>query len=510
MLPAPVRAITAPVRRLSIAALVAVGLASAPLVAADVDRQLIDAVRAQDAPQVRALLATHVNVNVRADDGSTALLWAAHGNDLEAAGALARAGADANAANQFGLTPLSRACTNGSAEMVELLLKAGANPNAAIGTGETPLMTCAATGASAAVKMLLVRGAAVNVAEPAQHQTALMWAAAERHPDVVGALIEAGADTRAHTRKGFTALHFAARQGDIESVARLVAAGVDVNVRSQPDGADQGRGIAYQSTLSGGSTPLLVATVRGHVPLALYLLDHGADPNAGDAGFTALHWASGTWEGGVSNPVYGFSDPMSGIPNRQARLQLIRALLAHGANPNGRMTKRPFIGGGYEDAAGATPFLLASAAADVEIMKLLLAAGADSTLVTDTKATAVMAVAGLNRSVGESALTEAQVLAAAQLLFDLGADARGETTDGENALLGAAYRGWNTLLLQLIEKGANVNAVSKAGITPWLAASGYGDRLGGVLYNTEGAKILLDHGADPKLGKPCQAQVKCK
>jgi ankyrin repeat protein len=498
------------VRRLSIAALVAVGLASAPLVAADVDRQLIDAVRAQDAPQVRALLATHVNVNVRADDGSTALLWAAHGNDLDAAGALARAGADANAANQFGMTPLSRACTNGSAEMVELLLKAGANPNAAIGTGETPLMTCAATGASAAVKMLLARGAAVNVAEPTQHQTALMWAAAERHPDVVGALIEAGADTRAHTRKGFTALHFAARQGDIESVARLVAAGVDVNVRSQPDGADQGRGIAYQSTLSGGSTPLLVATVRGHVPLALYLLDHGADPNAGDAGFTALHWASGTWEGGVSNPVYGFSDPMSGIPNRQARLQLIRALLAHGANPNGRMTKRPFIGGGYEDAAGATPFLLASAAADVEIMKLLLAAGADPTLVTDTKATAVMAVAGLNRSVGESALTEAQVLAAATLLFDLGADARGETTDGENALLGAAYRGWNTLLLQLIEKGANVNAVSKAGITPWLAASGYGDRLGGVLYNTEGAKILLDHGADPKLGKPCQAQVKCK
>ena len=188
---------------------------------------------------------------------------------------------------------------------------------------------------------------------------------------------------------------------------------------------------------------------------------------------------------------------MSGIPNRLERLQLITALLAHGANPNARMTKRPFVGGGYEDAAGATPFLLASAAADVEIMKMLLAAGADPKLATDTKATAVMAVAGLNRSVGESALTEPQVLAAAKLLFDLGADARGETTDGENALLGAAYRGWNTLLAQLIEKGAN-------------AASGYGDRLGGVLYNTEGAKILLDHGADPKLGKPCQAQVKCK
>ena len=497
-------------RSLTIAALVATGFASAPVIAADVDRRLIDAVRAQDATQVRDLLSRRVDVNVRADDGSTPLLWAAHWNDVGVAASLVRAGADANAANEFGMTPLSRACTNGSAEMVEMLLKAGAKADTPIGTGETPLMTCAASGATTAVKMLLTRGAAVNAAEPSQHQTALMWAAAERHPDVVVAMIEAGADLQARTKNGFTALHFAARGGDIESVARLLAAGADVNVRSQPDSPPAGRGVAYQSTVSAGSTPLIVATVRGQVPMALYLLDHGADPNAGDAGFSPLHWAAGTWQGGVSNPVYGFSDPMSGIPEREARLRLIKALLAHGANPNARMTKRPPIGGGYEDAAGATAFVLASAAADVELMRLLLTAGADPTLVTETKATAVMAASGLNRSVGESALTEPQVLAAVKLLFDLGADARGETTDGENALFGAAYRGWNTLLALLIEKGANVNAVSKAGITPWLAASGYGDRLGGVLYNTDGAKILLDHGADPKLGKPCQAQVKCK
>ena len=55
-----------------------------------------------------------------------------------------------------------------------------------------------------------------------------------------------------------------------------------------------------------------------------------------------------------------------------------------------------------------------------------------------------------------------------------------------------------------------MNAVSKAGVTPWLAASGFGDRLGGVLYNNEGAELLLKHGADPKLGKPCQAQNKCR
>ena len=212
------------------------------------------------------------------------------------------------------------------------------------------------------------------------------------------------------------------------------------------------------------------------MPLALFLLEQGADPNVLDAGFTPLHWASGTWEGGISNPVYGFTDPMSGIPNRQQKVALVKALLAHGANPNARMTRRPpgfpGLGGGYEDAAGATPFLLASAAADLEMMRLLLAAGADPTQVTDTKATPVMAASGLNRGIGESPITEAQALEAVRFLFELGADAKGATTNGENALFGAAYRGWNTLLALLIDKGADVNAVSKAGVTPWLAASG--------------------------------------
>jgi ankyrin repeat protein len=250
------------------------------------------------------------------------------------------------------------------------------------------------------------------------------------------------------------------------------------------------------------------------VGLALFLLEQGADPNVLDAGFTPLHWASGTWEGGISNPVYGFTDAMSGIPNRKAKLDLVKALLAHGANPNSRMTRRPpgfsGLGGGYEDAPGATPFLLATAAADLEMMRLLLSAGADPAQVTDSKTTAVMAASGLNRGIGESPTTEEQALGAVRFLIGLGADAKGATTNGENALFGAAYRGWNTLLALLIDKGADVNAVSKAGVTPWLAASGYGDRLGGVLYNKEGADLLLSHGADPKLGKPCQAQNKCR
>jgi ankyrin repeat protein len=144
------------------------------------------------------------------------------------------------------------------------------------------------------------------------------------------------------------------------------------------------------------------------------------------------------------------------------------------------------------------------------MMRILVDAGADPKQVTATKATAIMAATGLNHGIGESPVTEAQALEAVKFLLDRGVDPKGATTFGENALFGPAYRGWNTLLAQLVDLGVDVNAVSKAGVTPWLAAAGQGDRLGGVLYNKDGADLLLKHGADPKLGHPCQAQNKCR
>jgi len=494
--------------------------------AATSDSSLAEAARNQDHNAIRSLVSQHVDVNGRSDDGSTALLWVAHWNDLDTADFLVRAGADANLANDFRMTPLSQACTNGNASLVRLLLKSGANPNTAIATGETPLMTCAKSGTVDAVRGLLEFGATVNAKEPAQNQTALMWAAAEHHTEVVKALIDAHADLKARTKQGFTVLHFAAREGDQECVKLLLDAGMDVNTRTQlDDGQGMGGkmpvrgpgsvavqlGLGVKKTVgSVGYTPLLVATVKAQVPLALFLLDHGADPNILDAGITPLHWASTDWESYSANPVYGFEDPMSGIPDRQAKLRLVKALLAHGADPNARMTKpQPTIAGGYLDAVGATPFLLASSADDLEMMHILLDAGANPKIATETKANAIMAAAGLNHFIGESPVTEAQALGAVKFLLEQGVEPKGETTFGENALFGPAYRGWNTLVAQLIDLGVNVNAVSKAGVTPWLAASGQGDRLGGVLYNKEGADLLLKHGADPKLGHPCEAQNKC-
>ena len=476
---------------------------------------LVDAARHQDAKAVRALLAQKADPNARATDGSTPVLWASHWNDTEIADLLLKAGADPNLANDFKMTPLSEACTNANPALVRLLLKSQANPNAPNATGETPLMTCAKTGTTNAVRLLVEYGAKVDATEPSQNQTALMWAVSEHHPDTVKALIDSHANLAAKTKQGFTAMHFAARVGDLDSVKLFLAAGVDVNIQTQaanPPKRDISNTLGFpKSSGTSGYTPLLVAVMRGQVDLAIWLLDHGADPNIMAAGLNPLHWASTNWESFVANPVYGFEDPMSGITSRQDKLRIVKALLAHGINVNARMTKpQPSFAGGYLDAQGATALLLAAAADDVEMMHILLDAGADPKIKTDTGASAIMAAGGLNHFIGETTYTEEQGLAAVTLLLSLGVDPKGETTFNENALFGPAYRGWNTLLAQLVDLGVNVNAVSKAGVTPYLAAHGDGDRLGGVLYNKEGAELLLKHGADPKLGHPCEAQNRCR
>src|SRR4029077_14204750 len=163
----------------------------------------------------------------------------------------------------------------------------------------------------------------------------------------------------------------------------------------------------------------------------------------------------------LANPVYGFIDPIAGIPDRDAKLRLVRALLAHGADPNLPMTVRPptFGGtgtGGYNYAVGATAFVVAANAADVEMMRVLLAAGADPHLVTKTNANALLAATGLTRGIGEIIDDEDRALEAVKFLLDVGVDPKAVTTFNENALFGPGYRGWNRLLELLIKNGADV------------------------------------------------------
>ena len=105
------------------------------------------------------------------------------------------------------------------------------------------------------------------------------------------------------------------------------------------------------------------------------------------------------------------------------------------------MTRRSNLTNTRFNELGATPFLLAAVTADAELMKTLVALGADPLLTNNEGSTALMAAAGLGtRSPGEDAGTEEEVVEAMQVALDLGADINAVDNHGETAMHGAAYK----------------------------------------------------------------------
>jgi len=440
----------------------------ARVLAAGSDAVVADAAEKMDRAAIRTLLRQHANVNAPQADGMTALHWATYQDDLETADLLIRAGANAKAANRYGVTPLSLACTNGNGALVELLLKAGADANGALPGGETPLMTAARVGSLGAVKSLLARGAAVDARDQRRGQTALMWAAAEGHADVVQTLIELGADARLRLSSGFTPLLFAIREGRSSVVRVLLKAGADVN---EPVPMDRKRGFGGRLPPAGAS-PLLLAVTNAHFQLAAELLDAGADPNASLTGYTVLHAITS-----VRKPGVGDNDPAPEGSGSLSSIELVKKLVAAGANVNARMTRRANLANTRFNEIGATPFMLAALTADAELLKTLAALGADTKLPNADNTTALMAAAGLaTRSPGEDAGTEPEVLEALQVLLDLGADINAVDNNGETAMHAAAYKNLPHVVRFLASKGAAIdrwNKDNRFGWTPLAIAVGY-------------------------------------
>jgi len=393
---------------------------------------------------------------------------------------------------------------------VNKLLKAGANPNAAAWSGETILMTCARTGNIETVKSLLATGADVKSKDSRQGNTALMWAVAQKHADVARLLIEHKADVHARTNSGFTPLLFAAQQGDADSAQILLHAGADVN-EATPD----------------GDTPLLVASASGHEAFSIFLLEHGANPNAADRnGITALHYAI---INGLGQAASGISMVRSHTPylHRPNMVELVKALLKHGANPNARLTAPATemdygpgygkilrtaqlnVGGGRISPVGATPFLLAALSFDPALMHLLVSAGADPLLATEENVTPLMAAIGLGREraslISYTEKQEAKIMEMVKMLVEMGVDVNAvETATGLTALHCAAFYGNSERVIQfLVEKGANLNVTTTAGQTALDIASNIAPKgkvernLVPLAYWKGTVDLLLKLGATP-------------
>ena len=505
--------------------------------AAGPDVRLVNAVAEQNTQAVRALLNEGVDVNAARPDGVTALLWAAHWDDLEMANLILHAGADVNTADDHGVTPLERACENASVAMVALLLAAGANANAALRSGLTPLMTAARTGSVEVVQALLTAGANVNTVTTETRSTALMWAVSEAHPDVVRVLLATGADPHASTAKGFTPLLFAVRRGDIEMIKTLIAAGVDVN----ETGVDGTHAVPY-------------AIVSGQDHVALFLLEEGADPNGSMGGVTALHAAAGNvgnWLG-EWNRRHGRDRRYSryrrnGLTPKR-RLPLVRALLEHGADPNARITSwamfMSYIGypkkGAFEpfacgtgDLRGATPLWVAAygsnggASAQMgfgslfmsapvsgpDIIRTLLGAGADQHLTTDDGTTPLMVAAGLGRATytprEPRAARTPSAEEAVKVLLEAGGDINAVNEADFTALHGAAMRGLNEVVQYLVEQGAGIDARDFRGRTAYRMAEGSKQSFQFQSW-PETAALLEVLGANTRLGIPGTVQERLR
>ena len=438
--------------------LIASGLVAMNLLAASPDIRLVDAVKNSDKAAIQALLPQHIDPNIPDADGSTALHWAARWDNLETANVLIRGGANVQTTNRYGVTPLSLACINGSAPMIELLLKAGADPNTPLRGSETALMTAARTGKVDSVKALLAHGADINFTEGRRGQTALMWAAAEGNTAVVEELIEHGADRHARTKGGFTPMLFAVRGGRIGVVQAFLKAGANVNETWQ----------GGRTTGVSGISAMVLAVANAHYELASVLLNAGADPNAAAQGWTALHQI--TW---VRKPG---RDPAPVDSGSVTSLELVRKLVAHGANVNARMTKRGNIRTTELNMIGATPFLMAARTADAPLMRLLVELGADPLLPNADGTTPLLAAAGVDTFFpGQDAGTEKEVLEAVKVALEFGGDVNGVNKNGETVIHAAAYKQVPSAAQFLIEKGAKIevwNQKNKMGWTPLRIADG--------------------------------------
>jgi ankyrin repeat protein len=466
---------------------------------------LVDAVKARDIEQVRALLEQpQVDVNASLPDGTTALHWAAYANDVELARLLMGAGAGADAANRYGVTPLTLAVTNGNAALTEALLEAGADPNAIVGEGETVLMTAARTGDVASIKALVSHGADVHAAEDWQGQTAIVFAALENNADAVRLLAEVGADVNHRSTPlvfpdfvfqtagmiyavqpvgDWTPLMYAARDGAIDAVRVLADAGADLDA-VDPD----------------GTTALTLAIINGRFDSAVALLDKGADPNVADKnGMTPLYAAVDMH---TIQTVWG--RPMPLLEDATDPVGMVRALLAHGADPD-RPLLRPIIGrhtrntGDPSLSEGTTALARAAKSGDATLMKVLLEAGADPHLTqADLTTVAMIAAAGRGQRVYPGAAsvstpaTEEDSLAALTLAVEHGVDYDAFNITGDTALHRAAARGADSMVRYLAGRGAKLDMKDRRGRTPLDVALGVGGGgRGGPPQVQESTALLL-------------------
>lgn len=485
-----------------------------------------DAAMKHDLPAVRSLIAQRADVNAAQPDGATALQWAAHLGDMEMAEVLIKAGANVKAANRDGATALFLACETGNAPMIEKLLNAGADANERWPGGDTPLMMASRSGNLDAMKLLLDHNADVNAKELIRGTTALMWAAEQSHPAAVKLLVDRGADVGAITgsAKVATTAYLAPTVRKRTTPAGAPAAGAAG--RPGParggQGGGGGRGGAAaqngQNPTAAGNGPSLL----GIDPAALSSLDPAEiariDPAVLAAALQGLNEGAASFFSGPPNDKGGGLTALV-IAARENCMECVQILLDGGANVN-QTTKY-----------GWTPLMTAVQNRNYKIALYLLRKGADPNIANKGGWTPLyLATDNRNIEGGDYPVPSADMdhFEIIKQLIDHGANVnarvcgaestptqcRGDSTEtrtnftmqwlteaGATAFLRASQSGDVKLMKLLLEHGADPKIPTELKVTPLMVASGIG-WVEGVTYewspeeSLEAVRMLLDLGLD--------------
>jgi ankyrin repeat protein len=374
-----------------------------------------------------------------------------------------KAGANVKALNREGTTPLFMASLYGNPAMIARLLKAGADPQERGPNGETPVMLAARNGNPAAIKVLVAAGADVNAKESLRATSALMWAAEQGHSAAVKTLVELGADVAAKSGPAGLPRNYMSSAVPVESVE----AAAKIRRTARLAGRTYEDQLAFEQ--ANGSVP------DDRVAQAVTFVASGAATVADVVAFLSLNAAQEA--------------------DLNARVRAVAGAPAGAAAAQAAAFGQPPAAAQPQPAAGARPAPAAPNAAAVD------AANAQQDVI----------IAGLVGG-GSGGLTPLVFAAregsleTAKVLVEAGADVNQTTEYGWTPLLVATNNRNYKLGAYLLEHGANPNIANKGGWTAVYLATDNRNIEGGDypvpkpdMDHLEYIALLLNHGADPNI-----------